>query len=155
MVKYSYILNCQGKNLKEELHMGALKQKKNFVRNDKFCTEGLLLIVSILLALCIALDAYDSGINEAFITNYIPWFIPIGILFVFIHFCWLEDFHYSVEVKKNSILIIISQDEIFFINRPFGIKKKDYRWIILDDNLSKIKIAYNNDLLKYLESIRN
>lgn len=65
-----------------------------------------------------------------------------------------EDFNYYIRTRDSRIIFEMSKYDHRPLNYNFCISKNWY-CIILDDGFSKIKIAYDKDVLKFLDEIQN
>ena len=63
------------------------------------------------------------------------------------------NFNYIIEIKENYIIINVGMHS-YFVNRKFKILHKTKKYIIIVDENSKLKIKYNEDLLKFLKEVR-
>lgn len=66
-----------------------------------------------------------------------------------------EDFNYSIRGLDSRIIFEMSKYDHRPLNYNFCIQEKNWYCMILDDGFSKIKIAYDKDVLKFLDEIQN
>ena len=65
------------------------------------------------------------------------------------------DFEYFINVSKDWVFFEFSQEDHRMITKHFIISSKKRHYIVLDDGLSRICIAYNKEVLQFLKEINN
>lgn len=65
------------------------------------------------------------------------------------------DFNYFIRVFDDRVIFEISEEDHRRINRNFVIVSKKRHHIVLDDGFSRICIAYNKEVLQFLNEINN
>lgn len=85
------------------------------------------------------------GIIEGII--FVSWLISFSIL--------PPDFNYLIKVDDTYIIFEMDEEDHRRINKNFTISIKTRRYMVLTDGVSRIKIAYNKEVLEFLEEIKN
>lgn len=65
------------------------------------------------------------------------------------------DFKYSINVTNDCIIFEMSKEDHRRLDKSFAIASKTRNYITLDDGFSRIRIAYNENVLKFLKQINN
>lgn len=65
------------------------------------------------------------------------------------------DFKYFINVSRDWVIFEISEEDHRRIDRNFIISSKKKHYIVLDDGFSRIRIAYNKEVLQFLNEINN
>ena len=77
--------------------------------------------------------------------------VVLGMLLLIIP----PDFEYSIRVLDDSIVIENSEEDYRRIDKTFNIISKKRHYLVLDDGFSRIRIAYNKEVLQFLNEIKN
>lgn len=119
--------------------------------------DGILTLIFGVLVNCLlwaALSTFDEdgGTFSVCITAIAVLIVVYVIAQIFI----LPDFYYIIRPYRKHIVIEIltGDNDCRKLNRDFDIVKQTRKYIILEDGDATIKIAYNRELLKFLEGIR-
>ena len=65
------------------------------------------------------------------------------------------DFKYFIRVSNDWVIFEISEEDHRRIDRNFIIASQKRHYILLDDGFSRIHIAYNKEVLQFLNEINN
>lgn len=79
--------------------------------------------------------------------------IPVLVLILF--FISPPDFDYLINVGDTYIIFEMSEEDHRRINKNFTISIKTRQYLVLTDGVTRIKIAYNKEVLKFLNEINN
>ena len=78
----------------------------------------------------------------------------IFVIFLLSAFILRPDDKYTIKLLNTDIIFEFSNDDRRIISKSFTIAKKTRNYIILDDGITRIKIAYNKEVLEFLEEIQ-
>ena len=65
------------------------------------------------------------------------------------------DFKYFIRVSNDWVIFEISEEDHRRIDRNFIIASQKRHYVVLDDGFSRIRIAYNKEVLQFLNEINN
>lgn len=77
------------------------------------------------------------------------------LVFVIAEVTLPPNFKYIINVTNDCIIFEISQEDHRRIDKNFTIVNKGKHYMVLDDGISRIRIAYNKEVLQFLKEINN
>lgn len=120
--------------------------------------QSILYVVSLILllfAFIFNIVFFSNLLDFKSVPIHIFWCTLISGLFIYIiSFILKPDFEYHIKKVDDYIIFDFSDDDCRKINKNFIISKRTRKYILLDDGTAKMKIAYNDKVIKFLEEIQ-
>lgn len=77
-----------------------------------------------------------------------------GVVTMIVIVVMKPDFDYSIKPYNEYIIFEMSETDHRIIHKSFSIANKTRKQILLDDGTSRIEIAYNQEVLQFLDEIK-
>lgn len=129
-----------------------MRKFKRSIQSNLNVIIGLPLILGILSFWVAYL--FGDTLPPAFITLSVVMLI-LGLLVIIVDFALLPDFEYSIRVQNDIIIFEMDEEDHRRINKSFTIVSKDRKHLVISDGISRIRIAYNKEVLDFLNEIHN
>ena len=132
---------------------------RKFKRSVNGVVMGILVgVMIILFMLFFGVRVVTGNIYDSEIT-FIEWltFIPLVIVMILLPIAFIAippDFDYVVRTEEDYIIFEISKEDHRVLKRSFTIIEERRNQIILYDGVSRIPIAYDQKLRKFLDEIK-
>ena len=134
------------------------------MRKFKRSTQSIVTTILLVIALSYTVAILIVGCAEVELFGFTTFLTELGLVLQLLFFlvatiiadsAMPPDFEYFINVSKDWVFFEFSQEDHRMIAKNFIISNKTRHYIILDDGLSRICIAYNKEVLQFLKEINN
>lgn len=135
--------------------MGENGTSKKFVREK---SEKATDVIAIIIIAIVIFMAGGNALNINFPTVELIICIVVLVTAV-IALCCIEmfapeDFSYIIYTCDDGIVLELSEEDRRILKRTFVEVHKTKKYVLLDDGIARMEIPYNNEVLEYLESLK-
>ncbi len=117
-----------------------------------------VLWIFIMICLCKRIEIICS--NKIFLMDkanqYFCYSIFFLVIWVIALFFIPPDFEYYIKDNKDNIIFKNKNEDYIIIDKPFTITKDENPYyIVINDGFAKIRLPYDEEVLKFLNEIKN